>query len=632
LPWLAYAVAWLCIEGPVLDEAAVAAPVITGDAGYPAGHPNTIVYRRGVTLLYQLGALQWLIHPDPWWISATRNVAFLFASAFVPFAVVVACTRRPAWGHVAAVLTLSETVCSAVGVYLMWVFPGAYSNGHFGIHLAVLTVVLVGARIDRVGGALVGMLPVIHPAMVGVVWPAVAGMLFLRLRRGERMRRIVGSMLAGLVVAAGVTAIVAWNTAGDVAMSPYDVRGDAPAIVRTFIRTTDPHRQPLPLLSTIGLVGPLAFVTFGSVLLVRVRRRRVERAAVEGIVLAGAIAWSWALGARALQALLGELPLPILMIMPARFANLGMLLVLPLAVAALGASVAPRTAAVLAGGLVAAEGVLLVLARHVAFVQLLPAALGVALGGLVGRPASRTVRHVAVAGLVAMVLGLAVVRAPDGSRLAWSFGLAFVAATATSALLPPTRAVRRGLAGGLAVACIVTAILAERGPHAANVWDFGEERQSAEETELADWLRAHPPPHAMILTPPFPVIWLQPKTGHPPLVDMNTLLAMTYFRSQTEPVTRLVREVFEIDYADPTALATFLGPDGMLRPSSPVWIRTWGERPCVRWREIGTRYGFDLVLVPRATTLRLGRVWAGPKWALYEIPRDPAACAAVGAP
>jgi hypothetical protein len=94
LVWLAYAVLWLWLEGPILDEA-VAAPVIPGEAGYPAGHPNTIVYRRGVTVLYQLGARHWVLHPDPWWISATRNVAFLFVSAFMPFAVVVVCTRRP---------------------------------------------------------------------------------------------------------------------------------------------------------------------------------------------------------------------------------------------------------------------------------------------------------------------------------------------------------------------------------------------------------------------------------------------------------------------------------------------------------------------------------------------------------
>src|SRR5262245_45755445 len=63
LVWLLYAVAWTGLVGPVLDEAAIAAPLITGDAGYPVGHPNAWMYRHAVLLLYQLGALQWLVHP-----------------------------------------------------------------------------------------------------------------------------------------------------------------------------------------------------------------------------------------------------------------------------------------------------------------------------------------------------------------------------------------------------------------------------------------------------------------------------------------------------------------------------------------------------------------------------------------
>jgi hypothetical protein len=628
--WLAYAGVWLFLEGPVLDEAAIAAPVIAGNAGYPPGHPNAVVYRSAVALLYQLGALQWLVHPDPWWISATRNVAFLFLSTFVPFALVVTCTRRPAWGHVAAVLTLSETVCSAVGVYLMWVFPGVYSSGHIGIHLAVLSIVLLLAGMDRLGGVIVGLLPAIHAAMVAVVWPVVACLLLLRRRRGLPLVPIAASVLTGLVAAGAVAAVVAWRTADDVALPPYDTRGDGTAIIRTFIRTTDPHRQPLPIPSAIGLVAPVASAIFAGFLLLPGRRRPTDRAAWLGVALAGAVAWGWALGARALQGVLGELPLPLAMAMPARFANLGMLLVVPLAVGVLATSLPPRTATILSIGLIAVEGLLLLFARQLAFVHLLPVALGVACGAMLGSASSRVSRSGATGALLAVALVLLVVRAPDGTRLIWGFVLALAPTLALSAM--PLRA--RGLehAGGvLAVTCLLVALVALRGPHFANAWDIGSERQSAEETALGAWLHEHARPHAMLLAAPFPPTWLQPKTGHPVLFDMITLLSMTYFPREAEPVARLVGDVFDVDYADPAAVDSLLGPDGMLRPSSPVWLRTWGGRSCATWYELGTRWGFDFVLAPRAMRLRLQAPWSGSTWTLYEIPRAPGACGAFDA-
>lgn len=615
--WLAYAVLWLAIEGPVLDEAAAAAPLVAGEQVYPLGHPNSVVFRHAITLLYQLAGLQWLVYPDPWWISATRNVAFLFLSAFVPFAIATACTRRPAWGHVAAALTLSEAVCSAVGVYLMWVFPGVYSNGHFGIHLAALTVVLVAAGVDRLGGALAGILVAVHVAMAAAVWPAVAAVLALRLRRGEPVRRVVVAAAVGLVAAALVAGIVAWRTADEPAGPPWQV-GENPAIVRTFIRTTDPHRQPLPMPSAIGVVGPVAFALLAGVALAG-GRRRPGRAAREGVVVLGALAWSCALGARAYQGLVGELPLPVAMAMPARFANLGMLLVLPLAVVALATAAPARLATVLATLLVATEAVLLVWAPRVAFVHLLYAALGVVAGAALGRT-SRVPRRLALAGTAVLLVALAAVRTAEGGPVVWAFVAGLVPALTIAAVVAPAGRVAPPLGALAAAACLTVAVVAVRGPHAANAWDFGSERQTAEETSLAAWLRGNAPPRAMLLVAPFPPSWLAPKTGHPVLFDMITLLAMTYFPRQTEPVTRLVRDVFAIDYADPAALAPLLGPDGLLRPSSPVWLRTWPARSCEEWRAIGTRWGFDLVLAPHATRLRLESPWSGPTWTLYRIP------------
>jgi hypothetical protein len=95
-----------------------------------------------------------------------------------------------------------------------------------------------------------------------------------------------------------------------------------------------------------------------------------------------------------------------------------------------------------------------------------------------------------------------------------------------------------------------------------------------------------------------------------------------------EPEARLVRDLFGVDYTDPAAVDALRGPDGMLRPSSPVWLRAWPERSCAAWREFGGRWAVAYVLSPHATRLRLPDVWSGPSWTLYEIPRDAAGCAA----
>jgi hypothetical protein len=217
-------------------------------------------------------------------------------------------------------------------------------------------------------------------------------------------------------------------------------------------------------------------------------------------------------------------------------------------------------------------------------------------------------------------MAIAAVRALDGSVVVWGYALALAGAGALATGLRPDARIVPSRARLLAASSAAVACLALRGPHPPNLWDFGSERESAEETALAAWLRDHAPPAAMLVTPPFPPTWMQPKTGHPVLFDMMTLLSMTYFPAEAEPVARLVRDLYDVDYTRPSAVEALRGPDGMLRPSSPVWLRTWSERPCDTWREIGTRWSFALVLAPHETALRLPAVWSGRTWTLYTIP------------
>jgi hypothetical protein len=138
-------------------------------------------------------------------------------------------------------------------------------------------------------------------------------------------------------------------------------------------------------------------------------------------------------------------------------------------------------------------------------------------------------------------------------------------------------------------------------------------------------LRDNAPSDAMLVAPLYPPTWLQPKTGHPVLVDSMMLANMPYFPATAGPIGRLVRDVYGIDYADPDAVRALRGPDGMLRPTASAWTAAWEARPCEEWRRLADRYGFRHVWAPRAHPVRLPVAFGARQWALHRVPD---ACAA----
>jgi hypothetical protein len=567
--------------------------------------------------LLPAGRLQSRLTTSPWTVSALRNVLFLFLSAFVPYAIVVVCTRRPAFGHVAAVLTLSETICSAVGIYLMWVFPSLYSSGHVGIHTAVLAIILAVAGVARTGGFLAGMLPVLHAPMVLVAWPAMALAL---LRRRERVRPVLTGAAVGLVVSAALALAIHRGAIGDVAGPPYEPGMDGAVVLHTFTETTDPHRQPLPLGSPLVVLGPVAFGVF-ALLLARSRDvAALDRPATAAVIGLGAVAWTWALGTRLAQGVLGGLPAPVLLAMPGRFANLAMLLVIPLAVVVVAATASRRGAVLVAAALVGVELVLLALDRHLAFTYFLYAIIGAALGTALEGPSTLLVRRTAMIGALAVALAVVVVLDVDWLRVACGFYAFVLAGLASRAERP----IGSGPDVALATACVLAALVALHDPHLANAWDMGVERESADDAALGAWLAAHAEPGAMLVAPLIPQTLLAPKTGHPVLMDVVTMTNMAYVPATAGAIGRIVRDLYDVDYASPDAGAS-RGPDGMLRPTSPVWMEAWARRAASTGRRPP-----PLRRAPRRRagrrTVELPTVWTGAAWRLYAIARDAAAC------
>ncbi len=630
VPWAAYAILHVVLEGPVLDEATVPAQIMTGAVRYPAGHPLAVLMERVPGLNYQLAALEWWLHPGVWRISVVRNLLFLFASTWVPFVATLVLVRRPMWGHLAAVLTLSEGTCRFIGVYLLWVFPSFWSSGHFGIHAAVLVPALLLAGCWRLGGLLLGLLPAIHAAMSLVVGPWGAAFLLASGHRGRPWGRVLASAAVGLA-GVGVMLLAMRLHAPDVQpVPPYDATADGETILRSFMSTTDPHRLPIRVLTPAYLLSPVGFVVLATLLLWPRRDadddRTFDRVACAWLVALGAIAWALVFGTRIVQAV-GELPIAVLSTMPGRFAHVPVLLLLPLTVAALVRAVAGLVPARRPAGrvvlallpLLLVAGLLLdrvaVYSNFVAFVW------GVWLG-LEWWAADPARRPVVAAGTLALLVALLVLRLVQDDPAWWIFGAGIglgAAAVAARVRLPAIEPVA-------AAACVVAALVAVRGPHVANGWDQGSERISPEEARLAAWLDANAGRDELLLTPLWPPTQLQPKTGHPVLIDGVTLLTMTYMPSLAPSLGVMVRDFFGVDYARPETLRPLLGPDGTLRPTSEVWLAAWRARTCAEWVALGARYGVRLVLAPTGERLDLPRALDGERLTLHTIPATADAC------
>ncbi len=629
LVWCAYAMLQLAVDGPVLDEALVPAQIITGAVSYPAGHPLAVFCAGANSLSYWLAAATWRLWPDAWALSASRNVVFLFASAFTPFALACVLTARPAWGHVAAVLTLSEAATRFIGVYLLWVFPGYWSSGHLGIHAAVLAAVLLVAGCVRSGALLLGVMPVLHIAMTLVAWPWAALYLLARVR-GRAWRPIVVWGGVGLVVCAAVVSATTLLVPDVPPVPPYDAVADGARIFETFEATTDPHRQPIRLLSSAYLTSPIAFALLAALVTAGAGAR--DRL---WLLLPGIIAWAYVVGARVLEAMPGGAPFLVQATMPGRYANLAVLYLLPLTVTAFVdatarlATDARRMAHVLLAALLVAEVALVLVDRRLAVGHLLWAAWGLLLAIESAAADTTARRRLVVAGGAALAASLLVLRVRTGEVGVGAF-VAGLAAGAVGLRLAPHVPWLGWLSRDrvLAAAVVVAAVVGLRGPYVANGWDAGSERMSAWDARLAAWLATNATPGEPLLTPVWPPTALQAKTGHPVLIDSLTLLTMTYMPPLAAPIGTMVRDLFGIDYADPARLRDVVDAEGLLRPANPAWLAAWAVRSCPDWVRLGARYGVHLVLSPHATPLHLPAQLTGDAWTLYAIPAADGGCAA----
>lgn len=669
LVWGVYSIVQILVNGIVFDEALAPAQIIAGAIQYPSGHPHQIYYQKAYNLFHYLAAGVWAIKPAPLAISAARNFLFLFSSAFVPFALTVLLTRRPLWGHLAAAMTVMEVALRFGGIYPMWVFPNGNSNGHLGLHAAMLVVVLLLARSWREGGLMLGLLPSLHPAMPLLIWPwSGAYLLFSReLHSRKEKARLLRGIGLGLAICAALALVIFIRAADSGAVPPYQAQPenaqvDGELIHRQFTLTTDVHRRLAPLWWFAYSVGPVALFVIGMLLLWAPKRPEAASSAGPNsrtclwILSLSGIASLYVYGAWALQYWTGALPAPIEMSMPYRFANFTTLLLVPVTVAAMAGAQAAmderasRFATVMIAGLIFVAGIGLFSDRR-------PETLYVMWGLLLAmdfyayrkQPRRRWMSPVAILAIggVTLAIGGATRLGAGWIPLTRVFLVSFLVSCLALGLSALKWRRGEGRQEGeqkessetrqpaalhwllkigwgqvaLLCACLVSSLAALPRSSQNEVftnmprWDM----VSQYDRELSQWLVTHARPNEMILPAIMPQTKLQPRINHPVLMELESLYLMTYMPSLSPKIGTMTRDLYGVDYADRDRINR-ISQGGRLSLFSPVWREVWKTRKRDEWRELGRKYDFRLVLAPADTPLDLPVALPGPHWSLYEIP------------
>lgn len=623
------------VHGFVLDEAAVPAQIISGQVEYPDGHPQRVFY-RGVYTVQNYSAA-WFLQawPSVEALSAVRNVGLVFLSLFAPFAVTVILTGSPLWACVATVLVMTEAIVRVGGVYPIWVYPHFYGHGHFGLQVSIIGAVLLVGGYHRFASLIIGLIPSLHAAMAVVTWPWAAVYAWCS-RRTRTSRQMIGAIVAvgvGIAACGGLAIYIRQFTANDHIVPPYNAVGSADVIYSQFSKYNDGHRKLLPFW-TLPYFGALViYLCIGCLLLSRPRQISAANASIRRwMFLFGLGAWVLVLVAGAWHYVAGSLPYRLNQLMPYRFCNLPNTLLIPMTVTVIADAhrrlqgSARVAVSLLVGAMLVGATICIPIHRAHTCTHLLPIAWGMMLVAVGFADASEGRGWFANRIITLTVLAVLTILAfMDETSAVWSFSVSGAVSAAILSLAQSNRSLAF-LAGarwsvfartGLIVSCFLAAsssVAFSKVRDRSDPWH----KTTADDRLIATWLKDHAQPNEMILPPLAPRIELQPKTGHPVVMELETLWFMAYDRSICPTVGMMSRELYGIDYSDPAQIESLL-TDGKL-VLKDITRATWSKRTLPQWRELMDKYGFRLVVAPVDLALPLTRVLTGQNWALYEIP------------
>jgi hypothetical protein len=535
----------------------------------------------------------------------------------------------------------------------MWIFPDGYSHGHLGLQAAVLIPALLLASCWGMGGFLLGVLPTLHFSMVTIVWPW--SFCFLTLSksrpRGADRKRLIAGLCAGLALCAILGFVIFVRTSGTTFGPPYQVQTDGGLVYNNFTALTDYHRRPFTFLSLGYLVASVAFVAIAGLLLGARKEPATGnqatfcRRSLVWFLLLGGFAWGVVFGTRLLQILAGSLPQYLQIAMPYRLSNIPVLLLIPLTVAAFAAvftTMSPDLRGVSLGLLaimIVATGFLLALeqgsfrwpyrswiASHLLFVT-----WGVLFAfDLFTHRARRNRLLPSLLMTAALAASMFVLYPQTRAGVFFLAGLvstlAFLSASSwlTVQMKRDWTLTYRWSSLVLLCGCALTIAAALPGRR-VNLIDGDAPNQErpyllyAYDRELNAWLSKNTSPNEMILPPLYPATGLQAKTGHPVLMEWETVYLLTYMPNLAPTIGSMMHDLFGIDYSGPQA-AQAIAQHQRIDPQI-AWQSSWKERKLAEWQTLSRKYGFRLVLSMSSLPLDLPVALPGKTWTLYTIPQ-----------
>jgi hypothetical protein len=553
---------------PTWHVAVQSAQVVAGLITYPPDNPFFTYHTSLWTLLHQAAGLMLRAGASEIQISLLLSgiLGMLAFQALAMFA--YALSRHTLIAIGTAFLVFYSRSAEFGVVYPIWLMGTEHTYGSLGLSLFVLVIGLLASNCRRLGGVLLGLAPAIHASLGIWLWLTIGGVIAAG---PPAVRTALRGALPFAAAGAGITAL---SLAVQLALI-YEVPDVDPAATRpyltAFITFWDGHRRPVEVGSPGVILNAIAL----AIAIVWPLGRRGElpataAAALSAVVVAAGLSsafvvLSWIPPSR--------LPLPLLMLMPARLLNVNAMV---FAALLLGVLVTRRSDPLSAAAALATAAGLLTARSSLLWTQ----------GG--GRFDTLTVLY--VAGAAAIALGLL---RPTGLGLA-----------------------KRG-AGRFAAAAARVGVIAVAAYAASRVWDLRTR------PALYDW--TNEPLFALASAETRGLVaadssfhLAQLFTRRPVLLNAGALDTLSYAPESAPAMDRLLRDVYGLDLLNPPATVA----PGQGRIPDDFNRRVWEGYSRSRWQEIRRRHNVTQVLTHAGYDLDLPIAAQSRSVRLYVIPEE----------
>jgi hypothetical protein len=552
------------IKFPTWHVAVETAQVVAGIVHYPAGNPFYIYHVKLWTILHQICAVLLLSGVSEISLSIVLSGVLGMLSFQALAMISYALSADVALSVLAPFVIYLSRIADHGVVYPVILLDTSDTYGSVGLSTIVLVAGLLGSGCVRLGWVLFGLAPAVHPSLGAWLWLSMGITLLWdsRLNLGE-LRPMWKWIAAG--TATTLLSLLIQLTV------TYDVPHVDPSVsaryVRAFVGFWDPHR---------GAVNPASlgvWMNAGAMVLASVwlfsfadRLTRPAMFLLRMVVVTAALSLSFGLLSRVPM---GQLPLSLLILIPARLLNFNVMIYVALLFGLLGTYRnrlwSQTLAVVLAGGLLLGQ------ARAVVALEIVSA--GLLVFGLLTRIRS------------------------------WS------SRTRASSSAPT---ISTEVAAAKLAHCLALAVLAWA---AVRTWAAPSPvRVLADRTNDPLFAAAAADTKGLIATSgSFHLVQLY--TRRPILLDGGGLDALPYAAESGPAMAQILRDVYDIDLFHPPAEAKGSG----VIPHE-VNKRAWAKYSRERWRMIGREYNVSQVLARSDYMIDLPVAAETPSLRLYRIP------------